>query len=147
MKKTDIRQKIALRHRASIRSFMAREGLRVSPWCTKAGITEGALRNFLNGESDAMGANNLELLATAAGATVGELLGEQVHYKADDNLMIRSAKSILTVAKTKRMKLSRAEEMVYTVKLYNLVIEYRRKGSDVSPNEAMADLILSNRVA
>lgn len=62
------------RQRTAIRGFMAAHDLKVQPWCKKAGITEGALRNFLNGDNNAMGADNLELLAMAVGVTLADIL-------------------------------------------------------------------------
>lgn len=144
MKKTEIRDKISQRHRAAIRAAMKKHGLKVSPWCKDAGITEGALRNFLNGDNESMGVNNLELLASAINISIGELLGEEIHYKVDDDLMQRAAISIISAAKKKGLKLSRAQEMAYTVMLYNHAIEYRRQGHSVEPNEAMAVLFLKN---
>jgi len=142
MRKTQLKEEIAEIHRRAIRNVMAEHDLKVAPWCLKAGITEGALRNFLSGAVDSMGANTLELLARAAGISLGELLGEEVHYKADNNLMMHCVDSILKAAKTKKIKLTRAQEMTYSVMLYNHVIEYRRQGEIASPNEAMAALIL-----
>lgn len=68
--------KIADRQRLAIERIMRRYDLKVAPWCRLAGITEGALRNFLNasGKPGAMGSDNLELLANAIGITIAELL-------------------------------------------------------------------------
>lgn len=147
MTKSDIREQIAKKHRAAIKAVIGKYGLRVAPWCIKAGISEGTLRNFLAGESDSLGANTLEMLAMAAGISIAELLGQEVHYKADDELMMKSAESILKAAKAKNAKLTRAQEMAYTVMLYNHAIEYKRQGQEVSPNEAMAALILKESIA
>lgn len=142
MSKTDVRDQIAQRHRQAIRKVMAERGLQVSPWCKRAGITEGALRNFLNGDSESMGANSLDLLAGAAGVTLGSLLGEEIHYKIDDELMEKAVDSILLAAKSGGKKLNRAQEMAYAVMLYNHLIDYKKQGEYAEPNTAMAALIL-----
>lgn len=67
---------VAAKHRSAIKRVMAERGLSVDPWCKKAGVTEGALRNFLNGGTMSMNANNLELLAGAIGVSLSELLGD-----------------------------------------------------------------------
>ena len=77
--KSKIKEQIAERQRAAILAFMKSKGIEsVTPWCKKAGITEGALRNFLNGDNDSMNSSNLELLAIAADSTIGEMLGSGV---------------------------------------------------------------------
>lgn len=142
MSKTNVRAQIAQRQRAAIKHAMAKHGLIVTSWCRDAGISEGTLRNFLSGENESMQTNNLEMLARAAGVSLSELLGEEVHYKADNDLMQKSVESILRAAKDSRIKLSRAEEMAYAVMLYNHVIEYRKKGKDAVPDEVMGALVL-----
>ncbi len=97
MKKSDILDSIAVRHRAAIKSIMAKHKLKMSPWCTKAGISESTLRNFLSGASESMGANNLELLSKAAGITIGELLGEKpLYYSQNQPTFSDKDKGVLT---------------------------------------------------
>ncbi len=144
MSKSSARDQIAKRHRQSIRRVMAERGLQVAPWCRLAGMGESTLRNFLNGDSDSMGANTLEILAHAAGVSVGYLLGEEIHYKVDNELMNKSIAVILSAAKSENRKLSRVEEMAYSVMLYNHLVEYRRRGEASEPNEAIAALILKS---
>ena len=144
MKKTDVRNAIAERQRNAIRAVMERYNLRVDPWCKKANISEGTLRNFLNGDSDSIGAGNLELLANAAKISVGELLGEEVHYKADDALMAEAAEAIQAAAISQNKKLTLADAMTYTVMLYNHVMEFRKNGKEIAPNEENAYLIIKN---
>ncbi|CAK0756581.1 hypothetical protein CCP2SC5_2230003 [Azospirillaceae bacterium] len=62
---------------AAINRFMERRGLKPSPWAEKAGVANGALRNFRKGISKSLSQETLEKLATAAGTTVAVLLGEQ----------------------------------------------------------------------
>ncbi len=71
-----IKTEIAKKQRLAIRAIMEKYDLKVSPWCQKAGLSEGTLRNFLNGDSDSISSNNLELLANATGLTAGQLLAE-----------------------------------------------------------------------
>lgn len=69
----------AERRRMALRQFMKAHGLRVFPWAKKAGISEGALRNFLNGKSNSLSTRTLDALATAIGVSVSTLLGEIGH--------------------------------------------------------------------
>lgn len=70
------------------------------------------------------------------GASKGQL------YEIDDELMQRSAEAILKAAAEKSLKLSLAESMAYTVKLYKHIREYRSKGEDLQPSQSSAALIL-----
>lgn len=142
MRINDERTRIAERHRAALRYWIKTRDLTVDGWCKKAGIREGTLRNFLNGNSATLLASNVELLAKALGLSVGQLLREEVHYTADDDLMLNAANAIQEAAAAQQKKLTLEQLMAYTVMLYNYVLEYRNKGSDVAPNEAMAALIL-----
>jgi hypothetical protein len=67
---------ISENQRQALKKVMAKHGLNILSWTTKAGISEGTLRGFLKGVSNSMGSDNLELLADAAGITIGEMLGE-----------------------------------------------------------------------
>lgn len=62
--------------RRALRAFMDARRLKVFPWCKAAGISEGTLRNFLNGDSDSLSDRSYELLAAAADTTVANLRGE-----------------------------------------------------------------------
>lgn len=48
------------------------------PWALKAGVNEGALRNFLAGRSSTLRISTLEKLAEAADATLSEVIGEKI---------------------------------------------------------------------
>lgn len=74
----DQKQDVAARQRAAIKRVMNRLNLKILPWCNSAGITEGSLRAFLKGDNNAMGSDNLELLANAVGLSLGALLDEPV---------------------------------------------------------------------
>lgn len=69
----------AERRRMALRQFMKIHGLKVFPWARKAGVSEGALRNFLNGKSSSLSTRTLDALARAAGVSVSTLLGETGH--------------------------------------------------------------------
>lgn len=69
----------AERRRMALRQFMKIHGLKVFPWARKAGISEGALRNFLNGKSNSLSTRTLDALAGAVGVSVSTLLGESGH--------------------------------------------------------------------
>lgn len=85
-------------------------------------------------------------LANILGCSLNELAGyiEDHLYEADDNLMKECAEAILSAANSQFKKISLAEAMTYTVMLYNHVINYKKQGTDVVPNEAMAALLLKS---
>lgn len=62
--------------RRHLRAFMKKHGLNANRWAKRAGLSEGTIRNFLKGNSSSLRSVTLEKLASAAGVTVGELLGE-----------------------------------------------------------------------
>lgn len=62
--------------------------------------------------------------------------------KADKDLMLESTKAILSAAQIMGLKLTLAEEMAYTVMLYNHTIEYKCK-----PDAGLAAAILKQEVA
>lgn len=57
---------------------MQQRGLKTLPWATRAGVSEGAVRNFLKGKSDSLSQRTLERLAFSEGVSVAELTGESV---------------------------------------------------------------------
>lgn len=67
----------AERRRAALRRFMQRRQLKNKPWADAAGVSEGAIRNFLNGLSDSLSTRVLERLARQQGVSVAALLGEE----------------------------------------------------------------------
>lgn len=62
--------------RRALRAFMQDRGLKVLPWCSAAGLSEGTLRNFLAGKSDSLSDRSYELLAEAANTPVAVLRGD-----------------------------------------------------------------------
>lgn len=145
MKKTEIKKTISQKHRVAIKRFMTEHDLNVGEWSKRAGLTEGALRNFLNGINDSMGANNLQLLADAEGVTVGKILGEDNSSSIDDDLMLRSLQSIEKAALIERKKLNTAQMMAFSVSLYKHIIKYRKDGEKIEPNQALAALVLKQQ--
>lgn len=78
MKKAD-KLKLADKHRAAMRKFMAKYGMEtVADWARASGVNQGTITNFLkeNDPSESMGSDNLHCLASCAGATISEMLGE-----------------------------------------------------------------------
>jgi hypothetical protein len=63
--------------REALRAFMTARSLKPFPWCKRAGIGEGTLRGFLNGESGTVTLETLTKLASAEGVAVGALIGER----------------------------------------------------------------------
>jgi len=76
--------------RRVLRDYMDRNNLSVNGWCTAAGISEGALRNFLNGDSESLSDRSYELLAAARGEPVSVLRGEKPSPPAGSQVPIRS---------------------------------------------------------
>lgn len=61
-------EKIAEYNRSILQKFMDDNGLKMAPWSKVAGVSEGALRNFLSGRSQTMTVATLSKLARAANA-------------------------------------------------------------------------------
>lgn len=61
--------------RRALRAFMERRGLKPTPWAKSAGVSDGAIRAFLKGDSDSLTANTYEKLAAAVDASPAELCG------------------------------------------------------------------------
>lgn len=74
MKKANRRTNSKASPRDNFTRFMETRGLKPHPWATKAGIRSSTLYNFLAGTSASLSSDTLQRLATAAGATVDELL-------------------------------------------------------------------------
>jgi phage repressor protein C with HTH and peptisase S24 domain len=64
--------------REALRRFMRDRGLKAKPWAKDAGVSDGVIRNFLNGLSDSIATPTLEKLAIASDATVAEIIGEKM---------------------------------------------------------------------
>lgn len=78
-----------LRRRA-LRTYMATHGLTVNGWAVEAGISEGTLRNFLNGDSESLSDRSYELLAAARGEPVSVLRGEKAIRMEGATIQVRS---------------------------------------------------------
>ena len=76
-KKLTPKESLIRAKRQALRRFMKKNGLKVSPWCEKAGISEGALRAYIVEErTDSMKQSNLDALALAAGTTVEKMFSD-----------------------------------------------------------------------
>lgn len=66
--------------RHALKAFMQARGLKVLPWCAKAGLSESTLRSFLTPTAERPNPTitlaTLAALAAAADASIGELIGE-----------------------------------------------------------------------
>lgn len=62
--------------RIAIRSFMDRSGLSNNSWAKVAGVSEGALRNFLSGRSNTISIETLEKLTAAVDKSHADFLSE-----------------------------------------------------------------------
>lgn len=65
----------AERRREGMRRFMKSRNLKMKPWADRAGISDGAIRNFLKGITDSMTGATAHLLAEAAGVSDQEIFG------------------------------------------------------------------------
>lgn len=62
--------------RAAIKRFMEQYGLKVAPWCKRAGIQPSTLYDFLSGKNNDLTYGTLQKLARAVGVTVAVIMGE-----------------------------------------------------------------------
>ncbi len=62
--------------REAFRRFMQTRKLRASPWAKTAGVSEGAIRNYLKGLSASLNAQTSAKLAAAENVPIGALFGE-----------------------------------------------------------------------
>lgn len=69
---------------------MATYDLTVNGWAKEAGISEGTLRNFLNGDSQSLSDRTYELLASARGEAVSLLRGERIKPPSGTQVPVRS---------------------------------------------------------
>lgn len=76
--------------RRVLREIMAADNLSVNGWAKAAGISEGTLRNFLNGDSESLSDRSYELLAAARGRPVSALRGEKVERDGPTEIPVRS---------------------------------------------------------
>lgn len=58
------------KNRQTLRDFMKANDLKMAPWARAAGVSEGALRNFLAGRSNSLNGETLTKLANAANAVI-----------------------------------------------------------------------------
>lgn len=66
--------------RENMKEFMKQRGLKMKPWAEKAGITEGTLRNYLNGNTRSLTVEVLAKLASAADTNI-ELDGSRFIFR------------------------------------------------------------------
>lgn len=65
----------------------------------------------------------------------------------DEELMRKAAEAIQEAARVLRINLDMAHAMVYTVRLYNHVMKYRRRGEETEPTVSNAELILQQKAS
>lgn len=108
----------------------------------KVGRTKDAISKWERGERK-LKMEEARRLATALNVSVGQLADDVGNmYGADDDLMQKSVDAIQEAAKSIGARLTLSQAMTYTVELYNHVLQYRRKGINTAPDEAMAALVL-----
>lgn len=76
--------------RRVLRDYIAAENLTVNGWARAAGISEGTLRNFLNGDSDSLSDRSYELLAAVRSVPVSLLRGEKAARSVHPEIPVRS---------------------------------------------------------
>jgi transcriptional regulator with XRE-family HTH domain len=74
MKSIEYDKLIVDRQRRSIQAVLQKRKLSVLSWAGSAGISEGAVRNFLSGISSSITTVNAQKLAESAGVPISELL-------------------------------------------------------------------------
>lgn len=83
-------------NRATIREYMKRKNVKVTPWTRDAGISEGTLRNYLKGISKTLNMASLQKLADAHGVSIylkdGLLVIDENQSSEETDLDLNSAK-------------------------------------------------------
>lgn len=97
-----MKKSIADQQRKALVKFMASRGLKQSSWCKKANISEGSLRNFLNGDSDSMQSNQLQMLAQAADTTIAEILGVPTGKVDSEDAILYALKELIDIVTNKK---------------------------------------------
>ncbi len=110
------------------------------------GRTKDAVSKWERGERK-LTIEEARRLAPHLGVSAGQIADDvQDNYTADEELMEHAAKAILSAAKVMGMRIDLAVAMACTVKLYNHVKEFRRRGENITPTESSAALILKSVV-
>lgn len=125
-----------------IEKRMRELGLNQRSLAIQAGCKPDVVRNRLSGKAKTWREDTHKKIMMV-------LWPDQVYPDAniDDDLMRRCAEVIMHVASEQKKLLPLPNAMAYTVMLYKHILEYRRKGSIVEPNEAIAALILKEKIA
>lgn len=100
-----------------------------------AGVKEGSIRDFIRGKLP-MRADKWQKISEALNNSQSKV------FQVDLSLMQKCTKVISDTAKKLRRELTRAEELAYSVKLYNHVMKYRAQNPEYQPDEPSAELIL-----
>lgn len=79
-------------NRETIRNFMDKRGLKILPWCKKAGLSESTLRNFLNGDSETLTGTSLSKLSKAENIAFNLVDGLLIIGEDNINYDLNSAK-------------------------------------------------------
>lgn len=143
---------VANRQRAAIRKIQAHYDMKVKPWCDAAGISEASLRNFLNGETNSMTSDRMELLANVIGLTVGQLLDGTIPEKSGEaeksgDMISLCVDAIMKASEELGWAPSVIEASKKASQLHQYVMEYRSLGDDVRPSTALAKLYLLQQAA
>ena len=74
--------------RRALQEVMDYKGWSIHNWCTRSGIAEGTLRNFLARRTEDIQLTTVMGLAEAAGTSMGKMVGEIPVDTADDDIVI-----------------------------------------------------------
>lgn len=80
--------------RAAINRFMEVRKLKPTPWAQSADVPESTFRSFLDGSARSPRFDTLKKLATAADASIGEMIGEKPPRLVRDAVPIKSLEVI-----------------------------------------------------
>lgn len=97
------------------------------------------IRNLFRGASKHWRQDNYEAIMRVLGG------GERPVF--DDELMGKCVSAIGKALHAREKTINLAHAMTYTVMLYKYIIEYRAKGDNIEPSEAIAALILNQTAA
>lgn len=132
------------RMRNNLEKMRKMAGLTRADLASRLNTTETTIYRKERGERQ-LRTEELEIYANALGCAPEELIQTNPSINnndIDEELMRKAANAIQEAARSMRINLELAQAMVYTVKLYNHVKAFRRKGETIEPTESNAVLIL-----
>ena len=134
-----------------IKEFRLERGLSLAKLEEETGISAQQLNRLEKGERR-LNQSNMVVIAAALKIAPEELImsaaqsNKKQIYAADEDLMMRAADAVQQAIKNGKKKITLQDASKCTVRLYNHVMEYRKKGEIIEPSEAMATLILKSSI-